>query len=117
MADDDRTNPLAQVLGRLGLPADQIAGLQHQLGRVLMPGEQLQTMRDLVVTFAPSLDQLHAIENQLEMQRTQLEAMLGQLDEMEATLERLTSTAEQLRAMQEPFLRVTRFFNPDDRER
>ncbi len=110
MADEDRTNPFAQVLSRLGLPSDQITGLQHQLGRMFLPGEQLQTMRDLVVTFSPSLDQLESIRTQLELQRTQLESMIGQLDEMEATLERLTSTAEQLHAMQEPFLRVTRLF-------
>jgi len=108
-ADDGGTNPLSQVLGRLGLSGDQVSTLQHQLGRV-MPSEQLRLMRDLVDTFSPSGDQLVAIRRQLELQRTQLEAMLAQLDDVESTLERLAATAEQIQAMQEPFQRLTHLF-------
>lgn len=108
---DDAANPLAQVLGRLGLSGDQLASLQGQLGRV-MPGEQLKLMRDLVDTFSPSGDQLSAIRRQLEAQRVQVEAMLAQLDDIESTLDRLATTAEQLRAMQEPFQRLTHLFAP-----
>ncbi len=117
MADDQGTNPLAQMLSRLGLSGDQLASLQHQLGRV-MPSEQLKLMRDLMDTFSPSGDQLAAIRRQLEAQRTQVEAMLVQLGDMEATLARLADTAEQLRAMQEPFQRLTHLFTPgQDRDR
>jgi hypothetical protein len=108
-ADDHGTNPLAQVLGRLGLSGDQLSTLQNQLGRV-MPTEQLKLMRDLVDTFSPSGDQLVAIRHQLEAQRVQVEAMLVQLSDMEETLERLAETAEQIQAMQEPFHRLTHLF-------
>lgn len=114
MADDAPGNPLSQMLGRLGLPTDQISNFQQQWGRMLNPTEQWQTVRDLLATFSPSMDQLETISRQLENQRTQLEAMISQLDEMEATLERLTSTAEQLRSMQDPFLRFNRFFGSED---
>jgi len=107
--DDGGPNPLGQILGRLGLSGDQVATLQHQLGRV-MPSEQLKLMRDLVDTFSPSGDQLAAIRRQLDAQRSTLEAMLAQLDDVEATLERLASTAEQIQAMQEPFQRLTHLF-------
>lgn len=108
---EDAGNPLAQVLGRLGLSGDQLSSLHSQLGRV-MPSEQLKLMRDLVDTFSPSGDQLTAIHRQLEAQKVQVEAMLTQLEDMEATLARLASTAEQLQAMQEPFHRLTQMFNP-----
>ena len=108
---DEASNPLAQVLGRLGVSGDQLASLQGQLGRV-MPSEQLKLMRDLVDTFSPSGDQLTAIRRQLEAQRTQVEAMLVQLEDMESTLDRLATTAEQLQAMQEPFQRLTQMFAP-----
>lgn len=108
---EDATNPLAQVLGRLGLSGDQLSSMQHQLGR-LMPAEQVRLMRDLIDTFSPSGDQLTAIRHQLEAQRVQVEAMLVQLEEMEATLARLAATAEQLRSMQEPFQRLTHLFLP-----
>lgn len=111
MADDPGSNPLAQMLGRLGLSGDQLASVQHQLGR-LMPSEQMKLMRDLVDTFSPSGDQLSAIRRQLEAQRAQVEAMLVQLEDMEATLARLADTAEQLRSMQEPFQRLTHLFLP-----
>lgn len=111
---DDAGNPLAQMLGRLGLSGDQLSSLQGQLGRV-MPGEQLKLMRDLVDTFSPSGDQLAGIRRQLEAQRVQVEAMLAQLEDMETTLSRLASTAEQLHAMQEPFQRLTHLFAPPDR--
>lgn len=113
---EDPTNPLFQMLGRLGLPADQLSSLQHQLGRV-MPSAQLELMRDLVDTFSPSGDQLTAIRRQLEAQRAQLEAMLVQLDEMESTLSRLAATAEQLHAMQEPFQRIAHLFMPGGQDR
>jgi hypothetical protein len=109
-ADDGGSNPLTQILGRLGLSGEQVSTLQHQLGRV-MPGEQLKLMRDLVDTFSPSGDQLAAIRRQLEVQRVQVEAMLAQLEEMEGTLERLAQTAEQIQAMQEPFHRLTHLFS------
>lgn len=108
---DDASNPLTQVLGRLGLSGEQLSSLQHQLGRV-MPSEQLKLMRDLVDTFSPSGDQLVAIRRQLEAQRVQVEAMLVQLEDIESTVDRLATTAEQLRAMQEPFLRLTHLFSP-----
>jgi archaellum component FlaC len=108
---DDATNPLAQVLGRLGLSSDQLSSLQSQLGRV-MPSEQMKLMRDLVDTFSPSGDQLSAIRRQLEAQRVQVEAMLVQLEDIESTVDRLATTAEQLRAMQEPFQRLTHLFSP-----
>jgi len=108
-ADDAGSNPLSQVLGRLGLSGDQLSTLQNHLGRV-MPTEQLKLMRDLVDTFSPSGDQLAAIRRQLELQRTQLEAMLAQLEDVESTLERLAETAEQIQAMQEPFHRLTHLF-------
>ncbi len=106
MADDEGSNPFAQMLGRLGLPSE--------LGKAFHPAEQLRLMRDLMETFSPSMDQLGAIRRQLEAQRAQLEAMMSQLDEMESTLARLASTAEQLHAMQEPFQRVTRLFQPGE---
>jgi methyl-accepting chemotaxis protein len=109
---DDAGNPLAQVLGRLGLSGEQLSSLQQQLGRV-MPSEQLKLMRDLVDTFSPSGDQLTAIRRQLEAQRVQVEAMLAQLEDMDATVARLADTAEQLRAMQEPFQRLTHLFAPN----
>lgn len=109
---DDAGNPLAHVLGRLGLSGDQLSSLQHQLGRVV-PNEQLKLMRDLIDTFSPSGDQLAGIRRQLEAQRVQVEAMLVQLEDMEATLARLASTAEQLHAMQEPFQRWLHLFGPE----
>ncbi len=111
---DDAGNPLAQVLGRLGLSGDQLSSLQGQLGRV-MPTEQLKLMRDLVDTFSPSGDQLAGIRRQLEAQRVQVAAMLVQLEDMEATLSRLASTAEQLHAMQEPFQRWLHVFGAHDK--
>ena len=117
MADDTSGNPLSNLLGRLGLPADQLAAVQSQLGRAFLPTEQLQMMRDLLTTFSPSMDQLAAVRAGLDAQRVQLEAMLGQLDEMEATLERLSGTAEQLLAMQEPVQRFVRLLGGDDRSR
>lgn len=107
----DAGNPLAQMLGRLGLSGDQLSSLQQQLGRI-MPSEQLKLMRDLMDTFSPSGDQLTAIRRQLEAQRVQVEAMLVQLEDMESTLDRLATTAEQLHAMQEPFQRLTHLFSP-----
>ena len=104
----ESSNPLGALFSRLGLPTDQIDKLQHQLGRALVPAEQLRMMRDLIGTFAPSADQIEAVRRQLEAQRTQLATMNEQLDEIEQTLERLAGTAEQVRAMQEPFLRLTR---------
>lgn len=110
---EDAGNPLASMLGRLGLSGDQLSSLQQQLGRVV-PAEQLKLMRDLMDTFSPSGDQLAVIRRQLEAQRVQVEAMLVQLEDMEATLSRLASTAEQLRDMQEPFQRLTQMFTLRD---
>ena len=104
----ESSNPLGQLFARLGLPTDQIAGLQQQFTKALLPAEQLRMMRDLMGTFAPSSDQIEGVRRQLEGQRAQLEMMMGQLDEMEQTLERLAATAGQVRSMQEPFLRLTR---------
>lgn len=102
------TNPLGALFSRLGLPTDQIDKLQHQVGKALMPAEQLRMMRDLITTFAPSADQLEAIRRQLEAQRAQLESMNTHLDEIEQTLDRLANSADQVNAMQEPFLRLAR---------
>lgn len=102
------SNPLGQLFSRLGIPTEQISALQHQFTKAVMPAEQLRMMRDLIGTFAPSVDQIEAVRRQLESQRAQLATMSDQLDEIESTLERLADTAEQVRNMQEPFLRLTR---------
>ena len=113
----DSSNPLGQLFSRLGLPTDQIASLQHQFAKALVPAEQLRMMRDLIGTFAPSADQIETVQRQLEAQRAQLAMMSEQLDQMEHTLERLAATAEQVRSMQEPFLRLTRtLFGGDEEE-
>jgi hypothetical protein len=92
---------------RLAMPADQRKALFEGMSNLVMPGEQLQTIVDLMDAFGPPLAQIEALQAELGEQREQVEAMNDRLAHMERAAERLAVACEQLVMFQEPFVRMT----------
>lgn len=109
-AGRDALAKFQQSMMRLAMPADQRKALFEGMSNLVMPGEQLQTIVDLMDAFGPPLAQIEALQAELAEQRTQVEAMNERLAHIERAAERLALASEQLVMFQEPFVRMTEAF-------
>jgi hypothetical protein len=105
-AGRDAVRKMQRSLMRMAMPEEQRKALLEGMSHITMPGDQLQTMVDLMDAFGPPLAQVEALRDELAEQRAQVDAMSERLAHMEAAAERLTSAAEQLVAFQGPFVKM-----------
>ena len=85
--------------------------------RLAVPGDQVQSLVDLMDSFGPPLAQIEALRSELAEQRALFEQLGERLAHMESLADRLVIAGEQLVAYQEPFVRMAAMFTGQDFER
>lgn len=122
-AGRDSLRKFQRSLVRMAVPQEQRDALMEGMSRMLIPGNQLQTLVDLMDAFGPPLAQIEALREELAEQRRTVDELNSRLVLMEASAERLATAAETIVAAQEPFVRlaslatgqkVTKNETPDD---
>jgi hypothetical protein len=106
-----------QNLARYTLTPEQRQALMEGMTRMSVPGDQLQSMVDMMEAFGPPLAQIEALRDELAVQREQVQALDQRLAHLEAIAERLVIAGEQLVAFQEPFVRMASMFTGQDVKR
>jgi len=105
-ASRDVMRRLQRSMVRYALPQGQREALIDGVRRLVIPGEQLKVMVDMIETFGPPLAQIEALRDEIGSQREQLRRMDERLIQMEAAAERLALASEQIRLFQEPFVQM-----------
>jgi len=105
-ASRDAVRRLQRSLVRYAMPAEQREALIDGVRRILVPGEQLSVVTDMIDAFGPAMAQIEGLREEIASQREQLRRMDERLIQMEAAAERLALAAEQIRLFQEPFVRL-----------
>ena len=105
-AGRDALRRVQRSVARFALSPQQRKSLLDGLSSMAVPGEQMQTMVDMVDAFGPPLAQIEALREELAEQRQQVQEVEKRLIRMEAAAERLAVLGEQLVAFQEPFVHM-----------
>mgnify|MGYP001823260597 FL=1 len=105
-ASRDAIRKLQRSVARYALPQAQREALVDGVRRLVVPGEQLRVMTDMIDAFGPPLAQIEGLREDISEQRQQLAEIDERLIQMEAAAERLALAAEQIRLFQEPFVHM-----------